>query len=152
MHFPRQYFVLLPMTAAISLLLFSCGESRTAQCNKIIQVANGAVSEAKSVTKEGESNDPKAMLKAADAMEKASQKMEDIEVKDEKLQTYQAGFIKMYLDTGQATRQFVAAFEQEDRPAAEEALASLQQATTPEKRLVAEINNYCSPEVADVKQ
>lgn len=143
MHFPKRDFVLLSLATAISLLTVSCAESKVSQCNKIIQVANKAVSQAKSVTNGGQASDPKAMLQAADAMEKASQEMKNISVKDQKLKDYQAGFINMYRDTSKATRDFVAAFEKKDRPAAETALANLQQATTPEKQLVTDINTYC---------
>jgi hypothetical protein len=144
MHFPTRYFVLLPLTAVISLLTVSCSESKISQCNKIIKVANQAVSQAKSVTNGGQTNDPKAMLKAADAMEKASKEMKALNVKDTKLRDYQTGFIRMYGDTSKATRNFVTAFEKKDRPAAEAALLNLQQATTPERQLVADINSYCS--------
>ncbi len=144
MHFPTRYLVLLPLTAVISLLTVSCSESKISQCNKIIKVANQAVSQAKSVTNGGQTNDPKAMLKAADAMEKASKEMKALNVKDTKLRDYQTGFIRMYGDTSKATRNFVTAFEKKDRPAAEAALLNLQQATTPERQLVADINSYCS--------
>jgi predicted translin family RNA/ssDNA-binding protein len=144
MHFPKRYFVLLSLTAAISLLTTSCTESKVSQCNKIIQIANKTVTQAKSVTNNGQANDPKAMLQAADAMEKASQDMKKINVKDQKLKDYQAGFMNMYRDTSKATRDFVAAFEKKDRPGAETALTNLQQATTPEKQLVTDINTYCS--------
>lgn len=144
MHFPKRYFVLVSLTAAISLLTTSCIESKVSQCNKIIQVANKAVSQAKSVTNNGQASDPKAMLQAADAMEKASQDMKKITVKDQKLKDYQAGFMNMYRDTSKATRDFVTAFEKKDRPSAEAALTNLQQATTPEKQLVTDINTYCS--------
>ncbi|HEY9650724.1 MAG TPA: hypothetical protein V6C95_08680 [Coleofasciculaceae cyanobacterium] len=144
MHFPNRYFVLIPLTAAIGVLSISCAESKVSQCNKIIQVANQAVSEAKAVTQGGQVSDPQAMLKAAESMEKASQEMEAIQVKDAKLQDYQAGFITMYRDTSKATRDFVTAFQKKDRSTAEAALTKLQQATTPEKQLVQDINTYCS--------
>ncbi len=145
MYFPTRRLVFFPMITAISLLTVSCSEGKISQCNKIIQVANEAVSQAKSVTNGGQASDPKAMIQAADAMEKASQEMEAIDVNDEKLQDYQAGFITMYRDTSKATRDFVTAFEKKDRSAAEAALNKLQQATTPEKQLVADINAYCEP-------
>ncbi|HEY9612902.1 MAG TPA: hypothetical protein V6C93_26370 [Allocoleopsis sp.] len=114
------------------------------QCNKIIKVANQAVTEAKSITKGGQASDSKAMLKAADAMEKASKDMEAIKVNDQKLQDYQTRFVTMYRDTSKATRDFVAAFQKKDRSAAEAALTNLQKATTPEKQLVEGINVYCT--------
>lgn len=143
MHFPTRYFVLFPLTVAISLLTTSCSENKISQCNKIFKIANEAVSQAKTVTNSGQVSDPKAMLKAAEAMEKASQQMANIAVNDPKLKDYQTGFVKMYRDTSKATRDFVGAFEKKDRSAAEKALTNLQQATTPEKQLVADINTYC---------
>ena len=144
MHFPRWYFVLLPLTATLSLLTVSCSESKVSQCNKIIKVANQAVTEAKSITNGGQASDSQAMLKAADAMEKASKDMEAIKVNDQKLQDYQTRFVTMYRDTSKATRDFVAAFKKKDRSAAEAALTNLQKATTPEKQLVEGINVYCT--------
>lgn len=144
MHFPTRYLVLFSLATAISLLTASCSENKISQCNKIIKIANEAVSQAKTVTNGGQASDPKAMLKAADAMEQASQKMTNLGVNDPKLKDYQTGFVRMYRDTSKATRDFVAAFDKKDRTAAEKALTNLQQATIPEKQLVADINVYCS--------
>lgn len=144
MQFPKRYFVLFSLTMAIGLLTASCSESKISQCNKIIKIANDAVSQAKTVTNGGQASNPKAMLQAAEAMEKASKQMTDIPVNDPKLKDYQTGFVKMYGDTSKATRDFVKAYEKKDRPAAERALTSLQQATLPEKQLVTDINTYCS--------
>lgn len=143
MQFPKRYFVLFSLTMAISLLTASCSD-KISQCNKIIKIANDAVSQAKTVTNGGQASNPKAMLQAAEAMEKASKQMTDIPVNDPKLKDYQTGFVKMYGDTSKATRDFVKAYEKKDRPAAERALTSLQQATLPEKQLVTDINTYCS--------
>ena len=85
MQFSRRYFVLLPLTAALSGLIVSCSQSKVSQCNKIIKVANQAADEAKAITNGGKESDPKAMLKAADALEKASQDMQSIKVSDDKL-------------------------------------------------------------------
>lgn len=142
--FLRRYAVILPMTATLTLSLASCGESKVTQCNKIITVANQAVNDAKTVTNGGQSSDPNAMLKAADAMDKAAKDMEAIKVQDDKLKNYQSGFIGMYRTTSKATREFVAAFQKKDRPAAETSLKNLQQATRPEKDLVSQINGYCN--------
>lgn len=144
MQFPTRYFVLFSLTTAISLLTASCSESKISQCNRIIKIANDVVSQAKTVTNGGQASDPKAMLQAAEAMDNASKQMTDIPVTDLKLKDYQTGFVKMYRDTSKATRDFVKAFEKKDRPAAERALTALQQATIPEKQLVADINTYCS--------
>lgn len=144
MQFQTRYFVLFTLTATLSFLTVSCSESKVSQCNKIIKIANKAVNEAKSITNGGQASDPKAMLKAAAAMEKTSKEMEAIKVTDEKLQDYQGSFVLMYRDTSKATRDFVAGFQKKDRSSAESALVNLQKAAAPEKQLVDGINIYCT--------
>lgn len=136
----------LSILGMISLLAVSCGQSRIAQCNQMIQVANQAVNDAKVVTNNLPQDDSQAeaMRQAAAIMDKASTDMNAIEVTDETLQDYQASFAKMYSDMSQAMGEFAWAFEQKDRQAAEAAQINLQQATTPEKQLVDTLNAYCS--------
>jgi hypothetical protein len=136
--------MLLSLTVAIALLGSACGQSRIQQCNNIIEIANQAVNEAKQLTNGGQTNDPQAMIQAADAMDRAAQDMEALELVDPELQNYRQGFTDMYAETSAATRQFVEAFEQKDRPAAEAALSRLQRATNPEEDLVQGINEYCT--------
>lgn len=140
----------LPRSSAIASLctvvLFlasGCGASKIAQCNSVIEIANGAVEEARKLTNEGDTSEPQAMIQAADAMEQASLDMEALELEDETLQEFRTGFIEMYTQTSSATRTFVDAFDKKDRPAAEAALAELQRATQPEQELVNGINSYC---------
>jgi hypothetical protein len=136
--------ILWSLSIAIALVGSACGQSRIEQCNNIIQIANEAVNEAKQLTNGGQTNDPQAMVEAADAMEQAAQDMEALELVDPTLQDYRQGFIAMYEETSAATREFVTAFEQKDRPAAEAALSRLQRATNPEEELVQGINEYCT--------
>jgi hypothetical protein len=49
----------------------------------------------------------------------------------------------MYKETSKATRNFVDAYNRQNRSEAESAIQALQAATNPEKQLVADINNYC---------
>lgn len=144
MHSLRRYAVILPLSAAISFLMVSCGESKSSQCKNIINVANQAVADSKTFTNGGQKTDPNTMLKAADAMDKAAKDMETIKVQDRQLKEHQTGFIKMYRDTSQAMRTFVAAYQKKDRAATDTALKRLQQATSPEKNLVSQINTYCA--------
>jgi len=135
--------VILPMIAVLSIFMVSCAESKISQCQKIIKITNQAVSEAKSVTNAGQNKNPDAILKTADTMDKAAQDMEAIKVTDSKLETYQAGFIKMYRDTSQATRDLVSALKKKNRTTVEASLKNLQQATVPEQQLVTGLNSYC---------
>ncbi|MEC4803737.1 MAG: hypothetical protein SAJ12_00265 [Jaaginema sp. PMC 1079.18] len=136
--------ILWSLSGAIALFASACGQSRIEQCNNIIEIANQAVNEAKQLTNGGQTNDPEAMVQAADAMEQAAQDMEALELVDPELIEYRQGFIAMYEETSAATREFVEAFEQKDRPAAEAALSRLTRATRPEEELVQGINQYCT--------
>ncbi|HBL10286.1 MAG TPA: hypothetical protein DD379_02535 [Cyanobacteria bacterium UBA11162] len=144
MPFLKRYFILLTMTTTITGLITSCAEGKISQCNKIIRIANNAVSEANSITNGGQTSDPKVALKMADTMQKASQSMKSLKVKDEKLEDYQAGFINMYSNSSKAMRNFVAAYDKKDRTAAEVALANVQQAATQYQQLVDDLNSYCA--------
>jgi hypothetical protein len=128
----------------VATLAQSEGRSKTSQCNQIVAIANTAVTEAKAITNSGQSFSPEAMLRAANAMETAAVNLEKLSITDQRLQSYRQQFASMYRQTGTATRNFVTAFNQRNRPEAESALQALQDATGPEKQLVADINNYCT--------
>lgn len=119
-------------------------QAKIAQCNQIIEITNEAVRNAKSINNNDKTSQDKAMLIVASFMDKAVVELEKISVTDQTLKGYQAGFIKMYKDTSQATRNFVSAYNNRNRPEAEAAIQALQAATSPEKQLVTDINNYCS--------
>lgn len=139
----RRSSILLTLSAATALLFVGCGNSKVAQCNEIIKIANQAVSEAKQLTNGGQTDDPQAMIEAADAMERAAQTMKQLDLSDSELQNYRSGFIEMYAETATATRDFVEAYKKKNRPGAESALSNLQQATKPEPELIQGINTYC---------
>ena len=143
MPLPRQYTVFFTTTISITLLIVSCSDSKVNQCQKITKVTNQAASEAKAFTDGGKAKNPDAMLKAADTMDKAAKEMAAIKVSDTKLKDYQTGFIKMYRDTSQRTREFVTAFKKKERPAVESTLKNLKQAIAPEPSLVNGLNTYC---------
>lgn len=144
MYFLRCYRVIVPMTVAISFLTVSCGESKVSQCQKIINVANQASTEAKVLTKGGQPIDPDAMVKAADTMDKAAQAMETIKLSDNKLKEYQTGFSKMYRDTSTAMRGLVEPLKNKDRQKVFATLKTLRQAIVPEPQLVSGLNTYCN--------
>jgi len=144
MYFPRRYFFLFPLIAATNLFTVSCTENKVSQCNQLIKLANQVVSHTRAVTNDGQRDNTKTTLQAADAMEKASKEMAALTLKDEKLKNYQTRFIKMYGETSKATRDFLGAYEKKDRPAAEKAVKKLEEAAISEPALVDEINIYCT--------
>lgn len=144
MAFLHRSGLAFSLSTIASLLIASCAPTKYDQCNAVITIANETVNQARDLTDRGQTSDRQAMLQAADAMEEAALEMEALSLNDPQLQDYQAGFVKMYRDTAQATRDFIKASENYDREAAKSAQKRLQQATAPEKELVTGINNYCN--------
>jgi hypothetical protein len=138
--------VVLGLSAAVSLLTFGCTNSKVVQCNGIIKTANQFVTQATQLTNGGQTDEPQAILQAADAMDRAAEEMQVLELSDPQLVEYRAGFVKMYQEISQATREYVKAYENKDRPGAEAARSSVERATQPEQELVRGINEYCTPQ------
>lgn len=119
-------------------------QAKVTQCNQIIEITNETVSNAKSINNSPNTEQDKAMLRVANYMDSAVVKLEELAITDQTLKDYKSQFIKMYKETSQATRNFVDAYNRRNRSEAESAIQALQAATSPEKQLVADINNYCS--------
>ncbi|PSO49598.1 MAG: hypothetical protein BRC33_06135 [Cyanobacteria bacterium SW_9_44_58] len=131
------------LIVTISLISSGCAATKRNQCQKIIELANDTVKEARNLTNGQKSTDPEAALLAADTMEMAAQEMASLEISDPKLQQYQKDFIDMYRNTAQATRSFVKAYEKTDQRQLKQAREQLKKATAPEEELVTKINQYC---------
>ncbi len=124
---------------AIGLLAASCGPSKVAQCNNLSEVVNKAATEAQQIGKGG-GNQLDDLSKAADSLDGYAQELEAIKISDEKLKEFQGQFVKMYRDTGKASRELVDAAKKKNRAAGEKALKDLQTATGQEATLVTNIN------------
>lgn len=129
-------------SVAIGLLVASCGPSKVAQCNKLSEVVNKAATEAQQLGKSS-SNQLDDLSKAADSLDGFATELEAVKISDEKLKDFQAQFVKMYRDTGKASRALVEAAKKRDSNAGQKALQELQRATGQESDLVRDINNYC---------
>lgn len=141
--FSKRSFRILSL-AVLGLILTSCSESKVSQCNKLIEIANRAVSGVKAVSENPTPGSLESMKKIADVANTAKAQMEALQLSDDQLKTYQTRFITMYQDTNQATRNLVAASEKQDSPAATKAFDELQTATSQEGPLVNEVNSYCN--------
>jgi hypothetical protein len=139
----RQYILLLPLSAIISLCLTSCGETKFAQCEKILTVVNQVADQTKPLVNTDKPVDKIIWLQAADTMEQAANNMNSLPIADTKLQEYQTGFTKMYRDYSQATRDIIKAREDRDRLAAEAAIQKVKQAGQLEQEIGTGINQYC---------
>jgi hypothetical protein len=130
--------------AILGLTLAACGESKVAQCNRLISVANEAVTAVQDVTTGASPDDPEALNTIADTADQAVVNMQALEFEDEQLQSYQGRFVSMYQETSRASRAIYAAVNALDNEAAQQALTDLQTATGQETALVDEVNTYCS--------
>ncbi|MBI4780902.1 MAG: hypothetical protein HY785_06210 [Oscillatoriophycideae cyanobacterium NC_groundwater_1537_Pr4_S-0.65um_50_18] len=129
--------------AALSFLV-SCSDNKVSQCNKLIKVANEAVSAVQNVTQTATPDNVAAMSQIATAADKAKADMQGLQIGDEQLKGFQTRFISMYTDTGKATRDLVAAAGAKDAAAAQTAFDALKTATDQEGPLVNQVNTYCT--------
>ncbi|AFZ22520.1 hypothetical protein Cylst_0143 [Cylindrospermum stagnale PCC 7417] len=137
--------VLLAATAATALLFTGCGESKVSQCNKIVKVANQAVTVGQEFGKNPQpKKGSKALTEAASKVDKIANDLKAVEVKDEKLQGFQTRFLKLYQDTSTGMKNTAKALDKKDIPGANRLLASLKKSASDETALVKEINNYCN--------
>jgi hypothetical protein len=139
----RQTAILF--TASVALILSSCAESKVAQCNKLIDVANQA---AKASLEFGENPHPekggKAFTEMADKIDTLTASMSALEMSDEKLKGYQTNFVSMYTAASKGLRGGAVAFDKKDVAAMNKEMAAIQTATGGEAKLVGDINTYCS--------
>jgi hypothetical protein len=139
----RQTAILF--TASVALILSSCSESKVAQCNKLIDVANQA---AKASLEFGENPHPekgsKAFTEMADKIDGLTASMSALEMSDEKLEGYRDSFVTMYTSASEGLRGGAEAFDKKDVAAMNKEMEAIQTATSGETALVGEINTYCS--------
>jgi hypothetical protein len=136
---------MLSATAAMALLFAGCGESKVSQCNKIIKVANQAATVSQEFGKNPRpEKGSKSLTDVASKLDLASNEMKALEIKDEKLQGFQQGFLKLYQDASQGLKDTAAALDKKNFSAANSSLIKLKKSTQSESTLVKEINTYCT--------
>jgi hypothetical protein len=138
--------VLAALVVTLGYSLASCSESKVSQCNRLVKVANEAVSAVEKVTETAtpaSANNVESMQKIATAASDANQQMTGLTVSDPKLQEFKNKFVKMYTSTQAATQKLIDAAKDKNSGAAETAFKELQQATSEEEPLVRDVNSYC---------
>ncbi|MCC5639108.1 hypothetical protein LC593_25420 [Nostoc sp. CHAB 5844] len=137
--------VMFSATAAIAVMFTGCGESKVAQCNKIIKVANQAVTLSQEFSKNPQrEKGSKALTEVSGKIDTFANEMKALEIKDEKLQGFQGRFIKLYQDTSKGLRDTAAAIDKKNLKAANASLATLKKSSSEEGVIVSEINTYCA--------
>lgn len=123
-----------------------CSESKVAQCNRLIEIANQAAMDVEAVTQSASAEDTEAFRTVASTADQAAENLEAIELSDSTLEEYKQRFITLYAETSAATQALVDAVEQQSPQEATDAYNRLQSATQQEGPLVDEVNNYCQGE------
>ncbi|WP_392531072.1 hypothetical protein [Nostoc sp. C117] len=140
----KQSFI-LAATTAIALLFAGCGESKVAQCNKIIKVANEAATLGQEFGKNpNPAKGSKALTELAAKIDPLAKEMKALEIKDEKLQGFQGRFLTLYENISKELNNAAGAIDKKNLPAAKNFLASLQKSSAEESSIVKDINSYCS--------
>ncbi|MBD2448434.1 hypothetical protein H6G76_14960 [Nostoc sp. FACHB-152] len=136
---------MLTFTATLSVILTGCGESKVAQCNKMIKVANQAVTLSQAFSKNPQpQKGSKALTEVASKIDPITNEMKALEIKDEKLQSFQSRFVKLYEDTTKGLRDTAAAIDKKNLKAANASLLTLKKSSSEESAIVSDINKYCS--------
>jgi molecular chaperone GrpE (heat shock protein) len=131
---------LLCVISTIAVLLNSCAETKTAQCQKIFLITKKMAEES---AKNRETKDIKAVLQVADAFDQASEELKKLDLKDVELTQYQQGLAEVYRGNAATTRSFVQALESKDIPTAKLAQDQVKQIGKKEQDLVTQTNQYC---------
>lgn len=121
-----------------------CSETRQAQCNRLIAVANQAVREVEAVVQANQVPNNNAFLKVADSAQKTKTGMQAVELTDSQLMAFRDRYIRHYEKLGQSARTLVDAIQKQDFATAKQAQESFQATTREEPGLVSEINAYCN--------
>ncbi|TAD79592.1 MAG: hypothetical protein EA001_03840 [Oscillatoriales cyanobacterium] len=143
-------------STVLAVLLVGCGEGKVAQCNKLITVVNKGQQISESI----KGMDAPAMRKLSTDLGGLSKEISAVELADEKLKGFQGRFVKIYNDLSEASASVGTALteiEKNKKPTPEtpKKLKQLQadvaaasktgeSAANSEKKLVQEVNTYCS--------
>lgn len=137
MNLLKRYSSLAAIAVAASLLLYGCGESKIAQCNKLIDVAI----KIKSISV---SNDPAGLLQLASNIDALQGEMQELKLSDTKLKDFRDRFVSLYAEGSKAAKDVSQASAAKDRAAFDKASAEIKAAVAKEAPLVDEMNQYCA--------
>lgn len=128
-------------------LVLACGFGKVAECNKLIQAANGqqeAVKAASNKLSGGGVPNPSDIENLASTMENAAKAIAAVEVKDQKLKTFRDQYRDMLNKAGKDCRDLVAATKSKNLAAIQAASQALSGLGPEETKLISGINGYCT--------
>ncbi|MFM6201062.1 MAG: hypothetical protein ACKPE1_18315, partial [Dolichospermum sp.] len=93
-----RYPVIAPVTLSIALLITSCSDTKTSQCQRLIKAVNQGTSLID--TKKGQQ--VSTSLKLSKDLKNVTQELQKLNLKDPKLKEFESGFIKVFDNLSQA--------------------------------------------------
>ncbi len=127
----------------INLGISSCADAKISQCQKMISFVNQVATETKTLTNNQSEKNYQPWLQAADKMEESAQEMDKLVIFDSQLKEYKKGFVEMYSDYAESTREIIKARQNKALNQALIAQEKVKKASQLEQELGNKINNYC---------
>ena len=93
-----RYPVIAPVALSIALLITSCSDSKTSQCQRLIKAVNQGTPLID--TKKGQQ--VSTSLKLSQDLKNVTQELQKLNLKDPKLKEFESGFIKVFDHLSQA--------------------------------------------------
>ena len=134
------------LAIGISILTVSCNTSpKLSQCTNLIKIVNQTVLDSKAITESGTNGDISRIEKMVGIFEKAAVDLEQIEISDDKLKTYQSQFVKMYRGVTEINKQIVTSIKAKKSTQVYQELGTYRNIVSPEKDLATGLTQYCRP-------
>jgi hypothetical protein len=137
--------VIISAVGAIALLFVGCGESKVAQCNKIITVTNKLVKFNQEEGKNAQTKrDVQSFNQFAAKLDEVTQELKAVQVQDEKLKVFQIGFVAVYEDLSRNLKDAATAIDKKNPQAINSISIKKRKNSGDSSSLVKEMNNYCA--------
>ena len=115
-------------------------ESKTTQCNRLIQIINTE----QEVVKSSTGADSAALRTLANKLDGVAIKVSTVKLTDEKLIAFRDSYTKMASDLAASSRKVADAVDAVDRDALTEGTKAMQSFGTRESKIVGDLNVYCT--------
>jgi hypothetical protein len=101
----RKYTVIVPMSLTIALLMTSCDNSKTSQCQRLITVVNQGTS----LIDQNKGTQVTTSLQLSQDLQNITKSIEELRLTDPKLQKFKGSFAKIFNNLSQAIAQSASA-------------------------------------------
>lgn len=95
---PRNQVLIFEMTIIVALLMAGCGNQKAQECNKLIT----GINQGHSLVSNFKGKDAPSASKLAQDLDKVIKQLENLELKDKKLQAFQKQFTNIYTNLSAA--------------------------------------------------